>query len=106
MASQFIKVYPEYLKYTIYLTYAEQAVLYGFMYKILTKVVLSNPIELNYKECLMYAKNYLSDEQLKKFNVNRYSEGIKGLVDRGIISRTELGRCVYNINPKLFRTGK
>lgn len=106
MADVFLKVYPEYYKVTRGMKNSAMLVLYIFMLKITQRFQSYNTIEMNYDEAKrVYASQLLDAEELSKFTSSRYSEGIRELKARGILTLCKDTKNLYLYNKNLFNIG-
>ena len=107
MGEPFLKIYPSYYQAVTGMKNSALTVLYIFMLKITETYKVQKIVEMNYNEArYLYAPKFLNPDAQRKFNVSRYSEGLKDLKARGIITPHEKAKSLYYYNDKLFSVTK
>ena len=105
-SEKFIKVHPLFFKHIKGMKPVTLAVLSAVMLKVLDKFESRPIIWLTHEDAsgILLKHRYFTREEIEKFTSSRFSEGIRDLIERGLLERTEK-RFMYKYNRNYFKSG-
>ena len=81
-------------------------VLYVLIMLVMNSSDSSRQVRLNKAIADDFLKGHLDEEKLRKFSSPRFSEGIRELIEKGVIERVPNKKYLYTYNKNLFKFPK
>ena len=98
----FVKIYPELCGYYCLLSLRARYVLTAFITMMSEEFKSGDHLRMEHAEAVYYLSHVLPQEALRSFTSSRFSEGIKELIEHGILRRSNFSKKVFRINSSLF----